>query len=131
MKNIFERALRAKLRFQTSRGNLTTEQLWDLGLTMLDKLAVEAQEAYEKSGKKSFLSASTAKNREDKLRFEVLKKVLLTKKDEAEAARLRRALLERRDQVVDMIARKEEHALGEKSLEDLNAVLADLEEQLN
>lgn len=32
MQNIFEQAVRQKLRFQTVRGLLTVEQLWDLPL---------------------------------------------------------------------------------------------------
>ena len=40
--NIFEYATRAKLRFASSRGDLTVEQLWDVPLRSTDGFAGSA-----------------------------------------------------------------------------------------
>lgn len=51
---MFKQASKMKLRFATSKGNLSVEDLWDLSLPVLDKLAVSYDEELAKSPRKSF-----------------------------------------------------------------------------
>ncbi len=61
---MYKTASKLKLRFQTPQGNLSVEQLWSLSTTELDSLAVALEEAYKKSGKKSFLIKTSKKDKE-------------------------------------------------------------------
>ena len=51
----FKLASQQKLRFKTNKGDLSTEQLWDLSLEDLDALAVALEAQHKQSAKKSFL----------------------------------------------------------------------------
>ena len=65
----YKLATQQKARFQTKRGLLSTEQLWDLSLNELDELAVSLENEYKESGKKSFLVAKSVKDKTTKLKF--------------------------------------------------------------
>ena len=82
----FKLASQQKLRFQTNKGLLSVEQLWDLSLEDLDALAVSLETEHKESGKKSFLVKTSAKDKTAKLRFDVVLDVLNTKVEAEQAA---------------------------------------------
>lgn len=59
-----------KLRFATSKGNLSVEDLWDL--PALDRLAVSYDEELAKSPRKSFITNDTPSNSELELKFNIV-----------------------------------------------------------
>lgn len=119
----FKQASELKLRFQTSKGLLSTEQLWDLSLTELDTLAVALESAHEESGKKSFLVKSSAKNKLAKLRFDIALDILTTKVDEMQAAQEAAEIKEHNKEIIALIAEKQQEAKKGKSIEELTAML--------
>ena len=115
----FKQATKEKLRFQTSKGVLTIEQLWDLSLTDLDALAVSLETEHKESGKKSFLLKSSAKDKTTKLKFDIVLDVLVTKVDEMNAATEAKEIREHNTKILTLIAEKQDEALKGKSINEL------------
>lgn len=121
--SIYKQATRLKLRFQTEKGPLSAEQLWDLSISALDKLAVALEKEYEKSDGKSFVRKSTEKDRVAKLRFDIVLDVLTSKMEEDEAARNASNAKEHNEKILALIAKKKEASLEGLSIEDLEKQL--------
>lgn len=119
----FKQATKEKLRFQTSKGLLSTEQLWDLSLTDLDQLAVSLQEQYEESGKKSFLVKRSVKDKTTKLKFDVVLDVLQTKSEELEEAKQKAEDKKHNEKILQLIAEKQDESLKGKTIKQLEAML--------
>ncbi len=121
--NNFKEVSKQKLRISTSKGLLSIEQLWDLSLTELDTLAVSLQEEHEKSGKKSFLTKTTAKDKIAKLKFDVVLEVLIDKNDEAQALSEAKEIKEHNQKIIQLISEKQDESLKGKSIKQLEAML--------
>lgn len=119
----FKSATQQKLRFQTSKGLLSTEQLWDLSLTDLDTLAVSLESEYKDSGKKSFLVTKSAKDKTAKLKFDVVVDVLTTKVEEAQQATEKAENKAHNEKILNLIAEKKDDALSRKSVKELESML--------
>ena len=76
---MYKQASKMKLRFATSKGNLSVEDLWDLSLPALDRLAVSYDEELAKSPRKSFITNDTPSNSELELKFNIVKDVITDK----------------------------------------------------
>lgn len=123
----FKQASKEKLRFPTTRGLLSVEQLWDLSLADLDALAVSLQGEYEKSAGKSFLSVKTTKDKGLKLQFDVALDILTTKNDEAQALKVKKEKKEHNKKILELIADKKDQSLKGKSIKQLEAMLEEEE----
>lgn len=123
--NIFERAARAKLRFLTSKGNLSTEQLFDLTLSQLDTVARSVNKTIKAEGEVSFIKENQSKTQvADTLRLDLLKHVIATKQSQIEAAETRAANATRKRRLEAALANKQDEALGNMSEAQLAAELA-------
>ena len=119
----FKQASKQKLRFQTTKGLLSVEQLWDLSLSDLDSLAVSLQEAYENSKGKSFLTKRTTKDATIKLQFDVVLDILQTKVEESELLREAKENKEHNEKILNLISEKKDEELKGKSLKELQKML--------
>lgn len=119
----FKLASQQKLRFQTSRGLLSTEQLWDLSLEDLDALAISLEVEHKQSAKKSFLAKTSVKDKTAKLRFDVVIDVLNTKVAEQDAASEAMEIKEHNKKIISLIAEKQDESLKGKSIKQLEAML--------
>lgn len=119
----FKLASQQKLRFQTTRGSLSTEQLWDLSLEELDTLAVSLEAEHKESGKKSFLITKSVKDKTAKLRFDVVLDVLTTKVEEAQALTEAAEIKAHNEKIITLIAEKQDESLKGKSIKQLEAML--------
>lgn len=132
--NIFEQASRLKLRFSTNRGDLTVEQLWDLPLQSktqfdLDSIAKSVYQDLKGRGEESFVATSTdpMKGRLE-LMLEILKHVIHAKQEE-NTAKLNKARIEQeRARIAEIIDKKQDAALENETLEQLQARLASLKD---
>lgn len=129
--SIFEKASRLKLRFPSTRGELTSEQLWDLSLTAktgssLNSIAVELHNALRSSTQISFVdnSVQSEADKLNQLRFDIVKHVIDTRVSENKAKSDRQRLDEQRATIREAIAAKQKEALVAGSVEDLQAQLA-------
>ena len=132
--NIFEQASRLKLRFSTNRGDLTVEQLWDLPLQSktqfdLDSIAKSVYQDLKGRGEESFVATSTdpMKGRLE-LMLEILKHVIHAKQEE-NTAKLNKARIEQeRARIAEIIDKKQDAALENETLEQLQARLPSLKD---
>lgn len=124
MPEIFEQAARLKLRFDTPKGCLSVEDVWDLPLRTLDGLAVSLMNRL-KNENVSFIS-ETKPDPEMQLRFDLLKHVIDVRLEEKRAADDARAKAERKQKILGIIAQKQDEALAGSSVEELQALLAAL-----
>lgn len=112
-----------KLRFQTAKGLLTTEQLWDLSIDDLDTLVVSLDAEYASSGKKSFVEKKSVKDKTAKLRFDVALDILNTKLDEAQVLAEAKEKKEHNKKILELIAEKQDDSLKGKSIKQLEGML--------
>lgn len=117
--DIFKLASKEKLRYQSEKGPLTTEHLWDLSIPDLDKLALNLQKEYDNSAPSSFLTKKTPKDKIAKLRFDVVLDVLTTKVAESEAATDANERREHNKRIDTLIAEKKDDELKNKSVKEL------------
>lgn len=122
----YKKAIRAKLRFQTSKGLLTIEQLWGLTLIELKNLIIVLHEAIKKvpSEDLAFLETEVIEEEsEDKMRFDIAVDVYKTKQQEAKDSREEAAKKAHNQHIAEIIAEKEEADLRSKSVEELRAMM--------
>jgi len=130
--NIFEKASRMKLRFQTKNGLLAVEDLWDLplksddpGVVDLDSIAVELYKKI-KDGDVSFVSPRTKKESEDNLKFEIVKHIIDVKLKERDEAAQEIERKKKKEKIMEIIKKKEEENLLSKDLDDLYKMLEEI-----
>lgn len=121
--DIFKEAIKQKLRVKTIKGELSVEQLWDLSLNDLDTTAQGLEEAYEKSGKKSFLVKKTTKDKNFKLQLDIVVDILQTRVDERDALAEAREIKEHNAEILELIADKQKAAKAGKSIKQLESML--------
>ena len=122
---MFKEASKLKLRFATTKGSLSVEQLWDLSITDLDTLAVSLEEAHKNSKGKSFLEKRTTKDKGLKLQFDIVLDILQTKVDDSEALREKAEDKEHNKKILELIAKKKDGELEGKSIKELTGMLRD------
>lgn len=129
---IFVTASRKKFRFTSERGELTTENLWDLPLTSkngfnLNSVAIAVHTELKGLSEESFVEVSTNPRRKDlEDMLEIVKYVIAVKQNEAKLATERVVKQELKRKLQGAIEAKEGEALSGASLDDLKAQLAAL-----
>lgn len=122
--NIFEKANKIGLRFNTDVGMLSVEDLWHLPLEALDALAVGLKMELNKQDTESFIKA-TRKPNHLQLRFDIAKSVIDSRLEDMENAKKTMERKKTKEKIMEIIAAKQDSALQEKSLEELEAMLRD------
>lgn len=123
---MFEQASRQKLRFQSSIGQLSVEDLWDLPLTSkskvsLDGLAVQINRQLKDEQQESFVTPVTSGS-DLQVKLDILKHIIRVKMDENQARLQENERAEKRRKIADIIARKEDQSLEGLSIEELRAM---------
>jgi hypothetical protein len=126
--NIFEIASRKGLRFGTTKGAITTEDLWHLPLTSknnvnLDDIARGYSRELKAQEEESFVTKPAQKDSTMELGFKIVKRVIEFKIAEREAAKLSVDKAKQRELLLSLIAKKKVEELGATDI-------AGLEEQL-
>ena len=129
--NLFENASRYDYRYDSSRGLLTTAQLWDLPLKSgngfdLDTIAKGLNAELKAMAEESFVDKSVPDKTYTEQRFEIVKHIIRVRLDEN--AKKADALV-RKDQIKKIeaiIAKKQDGALEDMSPEALLLQLAAL-----
>jgi hypothetical protein len=124
--NYFKQASREKLRFLTSQGNLSVEQLWGLRLTPLATIirGIKKQLKKENDDELSFLDGNaTSTDKTMELRFNVAKEIYVEMKEEKDAVKTEAAKKEHNEKIMALISKKQEGELEGKSVEELTALL--------
>lgn len=120
---MYKEALQKKLRFKTNKGMITTEALFDLSLQNLNTLAIMLDKKISEAPKKSFIEELSAEENDDELRFSIVKDVINIKL-KARKDNINRAQIDARNKrIAELIAKKEDEALENKSIEELRAMI--------
>lgn len=135
IENLFQLASRQKFRFQSIKGELTTEQLWDLPLTArggfdLDSVAKQVAAELKAAGEESFVKKnSNPVKTKLEAKLEIVKHVIAAKLEDVEKATKASQNQEERQRLLAVLNRKQDAALEELTPEQIQARLAELEGQ--
>lgn len=118
---MYKQASQLKLRFQTSVGQLSVEQLWDLSQSQLSNAIKAVKKVLKKNDddELSFLEDTKEVDVENQLRFDILKDVYMTKKKETEEIRNAAEIKAHNAKIDALIAEKQEGQLKELSIDEL------------
>lgn len=125
---MFEKASRMKLRYQTNRGVISVEDLWDLSLESLDTIAISLNKKLKESQTESFIKTKTKDTTELELKFNIVKHIIDVKLSEAEARKNAAEKRAKKQKLMDLIAKKQDAELEGKSVDELMKELAALED---
>lgn len=123
---LFERASRERIRFESRKGLLSVEDLWQLPLTKLNDIAVDLHKKVEASGTITFIETRSKENKTLQLKLDIAKHIIQVKLTEKEARNQKLVIAEKKAKIKELIEKKQDEALGEKSLEDLQKELEGL-----
>ena len=127
--NIFEKASRAGLRFTTSKGVATADDLWNLPLTSntgklnLDDIARSISAKIKESEVESFVHKSTKANDLEKLRLDIVKRIIEVKLEENEARKNEKEKEERKKALLQALSNKKAESLTKMTEDEIEAEL--------
>ena len=116
---MFKKATRLKLRFETSRGVLTTEDLWDLPLQELNTIAKSLNKTLKSIEEEDFLEEINNEDKITKMQFDIVKHILDTKKDESNAMKDAAAKKIEKEKLLAILAKKQDSCLENLSEAEL------------
>ncbi len=123
---MFEQASRLKLRFNTDKGYLSAEDLWDLSLYHLNRLAKSLNKVIKESAEEDYLGETSAEDVIAKLQFNLVLHILEVKKAEVKARKEASSRKAEREKIMGVLAKKQDDALETLSEEDLKKKLEEL-----
>jgi hypothetical protein len=133
---MFEKASRLKLRFESPKGLLSVEDLWDLPLTStrnganLNDLAKAMNRELKASAEEDFVNQTATADSIIRtllqLRFDIVKHIINVRLAENAAAKAKADAKEKKDRILAIIERKQNEKLEGASLEDLQKMVAEL-----
>ena len=133
MDNLFLQATREKFRFESLKGDLSVEQLWDLPLTSrtgvdLDTVAKAVNADLKASNEESFVNVNNnpAVSRLQ-AKLEVVKAIIEVKLVQAEAAKKRAEKAAERQRLMEVLHSKKDQELQGLSVEEIERRLSQLE----
>lgn len=124
--DVFISALKEKYRFPY-KGQITAEDLWDLTGTQLDSIYKTLNAEKKTTQEDSLMGHRTAAEQTLLNKIEIVKYVFSAKQEEIEVKKQKAVNDEKKRRIMEIIASKEDAALGEKSVEDLKKMLSDLD----
>jgi len=128
---MFENCSRMKLRFETAKGALTAEDLWDLPLTSINRpnlndIAKGLSRYLRENSDEDFVSVSSKPDAVVQLKLEIVKHIIGVRVAENEAAKTAADRREMKAKIMALIAEKQDESLRGKSLDELQAMVATL-----
>jgi len=132
--DIFAFATRKKLRFETPKGNLSTEDLWDLPLTAEgDNLSIDyigkkvTNAVRDNEGNEAFVAVKGVEiDPSLKVRLSILEHIRDHKVDYANRAEKAILTKARKQRLVELLEKKRNEADGEHSAEEIEKMIAEL-----
>lgn len=125
--NLFEMATRSKMRFPSTKGELSVEDLWDLSGKDLDVVYKNLKDQEVKSSEESLLDDA---NVDPKLTaaIGIVKYIFTTKRNErlAEKERINKKLTQKK--YIDALSKKQDEAIEKMSEAELRAMIDSLED---
>lgn len=122
---MFETATRNKYRFPYVKGLVTVEDLWDLSVENLDVIFKELNARVKTQKEESLLNTVTKSKKETELenKIEIVKHIVSVKLAEREKNAKEKERREYKQKIMQLIEEKKDKALGDLSIEQLEALL--------
>jgi len=128
MENKFIYAIRNKMRFQTPKGILSTEDLFDLSLIQLDSVYKGLMKQLKEKDEESLLTVQTKVDTDLQVAIDIIK-YIVAEKQAAKLIAIEKAEKHNKSRLLaDLIANKENEELANKSIDELKAMLAEIQE---
>lgn len=130
--NNFEKATRLKLRFETTKGNASVEELWDLPLTSssnrpnLNSIAVGLYKKLESAENISFVDDTKASDEIIQLKFDIVRYIIEVKKNERKIASEIKANADKKQKLLAIIESKKDDALVNMDIAELEKMVKQL-----
>lgn len=123
---MFEKASRLKLRFNSVKGSLDIEDLWELNLQALNQLAKRYSKIIKESNEEDFLEDLSKEDEILILKFDIVLHILKTKKTELEEAKNSNLRKQEREKILNVLSKKADDALENLSEAALKKKLEEL-----
>ena len=127
---MFEQASKMKLRFETLKGYVTVEDLWDVPLTgngaNLDYIAKELYKKLNVETVHSFVVKAQQPDATTQLRFDIVTHIIHKRLEASEKAEQLLVVKEKKRRIMGLIVAAEDREDSQKSKEDLLKMLDDL-----
>lgn len=130
---MFEKASRLRLRFDTPKGQMSTEDLWRLPMkssghnqVSLDDIAKDLHQRIKNQDDISFVDDVKQVDEETQLKFDIVRHIIKVRKLEAQMAVEEHKKSEIRQRILAIKAKRQNEALEGKTDEELDALLASM-----
>ena len=127
MEKIFEYATRNKIRFPF-KGMISVEDLWELTPTNLDTIYKTLNKQVKQSEEESLLNTKTSVDTELEVQITIVKYIVSVKLEEQEAREKASTKRAQKQKIMAIIASKQDEALQNSSVEDLQKMLDELDD---
>lgn len=130
--SVFKVASRRKFRFESDRGSLSTEDLWDLpliapeGEVSLDVIAKTVNQSVKSVEEESFVEVKKETDNTFKAMLDVVKEVIAHKIAMSERAEKAAMTKEKKQLLLGILAGKEVEELKDNSAEDIRKMIEEL-----
>ena len=122
MADLFKVAVKKKYRFNY-RGLISVEDLWDLSVEDLDKIFKSLKSQQRNASEESLLQAVSKEDKELNNKIEIIKIIVADKLAASDRAKKAAAQRMQNQRILEIMADKQDAALKEKSVEELQAML--------
>ena len=125
--NLFEIALREKYRYNF-KGQISTEDLWDLSVENLDSIFKGLNDEVARSSRESLLAKESRDTQTLRNKIEIIRYIVSYKLAEIESRKKAVENKAKKQRILEIINKKQDESLQNKSLDELLAMLDSLDE---
>lgn len=122
---LIEKAVRGKFRFPF-KGMVSIEDLYDLSVRDLDNVFKSLNSQIKKAKEESLLDTKTKEDETLETMIEIVKYIVNVKLEEEKARTNARENKAKKQKIMEIMSAKQDEALQNKSLDELQKMLADL-----
>lgn len=122
MADLFKVATKKRYRFNF-KGQITVEDLWNLSVEDLDKIYKNLKSQQKSAIEESLLQTVSKEDRELNNKIEIIKTIVMDKLAAKERAMKAAEKKAQNQRILEIMADKQDAALKEKSIEELQAML--------
>jgi len=126
MDKLFEIATRKKYRFPY-KGLVSVEDLWDLSVQALDQIFKHLNKELKEKGEESLLKSKTDEETDLDNAINIVKYIVSVKEEERLGLLEQRKRAAKKQKIMEIMAEKQDKALTEMSMEDLQKMLDELD----
>jgi len=120
---MFEKASRLKLRFPSSKGMLSTDDLWDLSVNDLNQVFKTLNAQKKSSEEESLLEAKSEKDSILALGINIVRYIFQVRSEEEDARLASKVKAAQKQKLYSILASKQDEELQGKSVEELQAMI--------